>query len=87
MIDGTGFCTDRHVRWQDVREHRNRRKDFLKLHFLVDVRSLLILSFKITSGNMPDAKQVPYLMKLIDFLAAVCADKGYLSRKVCDTIT
>ncbi len=69
-----------------MREHRNRRKDFLKLHFLVDVRSLLILSFKITSGNMPDAKQVPYLMKLIDFLAAVCADKGYLSRKVCDAI-
>ena len=48
---------------------------------------MLILSFKITPGNMSDAKQVPYLMRLIYFLASVCADKAYLSRKVCDIIT
>lgn len=69
-----------------MREDRNRRKDFLKLHFLVDVSSMLILSFKVTPGNMPDVKQVPYLMKLIYFLASVCADKAYISRNACDII-
>jgi hypothetical protein len=35
---------------------------------------------------MPDAKQVPYLMKLIYFLTSICADKTYLSRKVYSII-
>lgn len=47
---------------------------------------MLILSFKITPGNIADIKQVPYLMKLIYFLASICADKAYLSRKVCNII-
>lgn len=47
---------------------------------------MLILSFKITPGNIADVKQVPYLMKLIYSLASICADKAYLSRKVCNII-
>lgn len=47
---------------------------------------MLILSFKITPGNVADIKQVPYLMKLIYFLASISADKAYLSRKVCNII-
>jgi len=37
------------VRWLTVRHGRKkkRRKDFLKLHFIVDCRSLLILAFKV----------------------------------------
>jgi hypothetical protein len=45
-IDATGSIW-RYVRWLTVKHvRRKRRKDFLKLHFIVDCRSLLILSFK-----------------------------------------
>ena len=63
-----------------------RRKDFLKLHFVVDRRSLLILSFKVTPPFKADSKQVEELLKFIGRLGRLCADKAYLSRKICDLI-
>ena len=75
------------MRWLDIRHgKRKRRKDFLKLHFIVDCRSLLILSFKVTSPFKADSKQVEELLKLIGQLGRLCADKAYLSRKICDLI-
>jgi len=66
---------------------RKRRKDFLKLHFIVDVRSLLILSFKVTPPFKSDGKQVEYLLGFLGkSIAILCADKAYLSRKICDLI-
>jgi transposase len=75
------------VRWLDIRHGRKkRRKDFLKLHFIVDCKSLLILSFKITPPFKADSKQVEELLKFITHLGRLCADKAYLSRKICDLI-
>ncbi len=75
------------MRWLTVRHgRRKRRKDFLKLHFIVDVKSLLILSFKVTPPFKADSKQVKELLKFIGMLSRLCADKAYLSRKICDLI-
>jgi hypothetical protein len=75
------------VRWLTVRHGRKkRRKDFLKLHFIVDCRSLLILSFKVTSPFKADSKQVEELLAFIGRLGRLCADKAYFSRKICDLI-
>jgi transposase len=75
------------VRWLTVRHGRKkRRKDFLKLHFIVDCKSLLILSFKVTPPFKADSKQVEELLKFIRDLGRLCADKAYLSRKICDLI-
>jgi transposase len=63
-----------------------KRKDFLKLHFIVDCKSLLILSFKVTPPFKSDGKQVEYLLGLINELGRLCADKAYLSRKVCNLV-
>ena len=65
---------------------RKRRKDFLKLHFIVDVKSLLILSFKVTPPFKSDGKQVEYLLSFINELGRLCGDKAYLSRKICNLI-
>jgi len=65
---------------------RKRRKDFIKLHFIVDVKSLLILSFKVTLPFKSDGKQVEYLLGFIDELGRLCGDKAYLSRKICNLI-
>jgi transposase len=75
------------VRWLSVRHgRRKRRKDFLKLHFIVDCKSLLILSFKVTPPFKADSKQVEELLKFIGSLGRLCADKAYLSRKICNLI-
>ena len=75
------------MRWLTVRHGRKkRRKDFLKLHFIVDCKSLLILSFKVTPPFKADSKQVEELLKFIGSLGRLCADKAYLSRKTCDLI-
>lgn len=64
-----------------------KRKDFLKLHFIVDVSSLLILSFKVTPPFKSDPKQVGYLLSFIkNDLGRLCADKAYLSRKICNLV-
>ena len=75
------------MRWLNVRHGRKkRRKDFLKLHFIVDCDSLLILSFKVTPPFKADSKQVEELLKFIGSLGRLCADKAYLSRKICNLI-
>ena len=85
----------RFVRWLDVRHgkrktrkgRKGKRKDFLKLHFIVDATSLLILSFKVTPPFKSDSKQVEYLLSFIkNDLGRLCADKAYLSRKICNLI-
>jgi transposase len=53
----------------------------------VDVGSLLILSFKVTPPFKSDSKQVEYLLSFIkNHLGRLCADKAYLSRKICDLV-
>ena len=75
------------MRWLAVRHGRKkRRKDFLKLHFIVDCKSLLILSFKVTPPFKADSKQVEELLKFVKDLGRLCADKAYLSRKICNLI-
>ena len=47
------------MRWLTIRHGRKkRRRDFLKLHFIVDCRTLLIPSFKVTPPFKADSKQV-----------------------------
>lgn len=75
------------MRWLDIRHARKkRRKDFLKLHFVVDCRSLLILTFKVTPPFKADSRQVEELLKFIGQIGRLCGDKAYLSRKICDLI-
>jgi transposase len=76
------------VRWLDAgcSRRRKKRKDFLKLHFIVDATSLLILSFKATPPFKSDSKQVDYLLSFIKDLGRLCADKAYLSRKICNMV-
>jgi transposase len=48
---------------------------------------LLILSFKVTSPFKSDSKQVEELLRFIGSIGRLCADKAYLSRKICNLIS
>jgi len=50
------------------------------------VESLLIISFKVTPPFKSDSRQVEELLKFIRELGRLCADKAYLSRKICNLI-
>lgn len=53
----------------------------------MDVSTLLILSFKVTPPFKSDSKQVEYLLSFIkNNLGRLCADKAYLSRKMCNLV-
>jgi transposase len=53
----------------------------------VDVSTLLILPFKVTPPFKSDSKQVEYLLSFIkNDLGRLCADKAYLSRKICNLV-
>jgi len=52
----------------------------------VNVRSLLILSFKVTPPFKSDGRQVEELLRFIRNLGRLCGDKAYLSRKICSLI-
>lgn len=53
---------------------------------MVDCKSLLIIAFKVTPPFKADSKQVEELLKFIGELGRLCADKAYLSRKICDLV-
>ena len=50
------------------------------------MESLLIISFKVTAPFKSDSRQVEELLKFIRELGRLCADKAYLSRKICNLI-
>ena len=50
------------------------------------MESLLIISFKVTPPFKSDSRQVEELLKFIRELGRLCADKAYLSRKICNLI-
>ena len=54
-----------------------------KLHIAINHQGELV-SFCVTKGNVDDRKQVLHLMR--DFKGIVCADKGYVSKKLTQTL-
>jgi transposase len=64
-----------------------KKKSYLKLHIVIALSCLAILSFSITKGTRHDSPVLQRLLKEIpkgfgDF----CLDSAYLSRKMCNRI-
>jgi len=83
--DSTGFSTRRYETWLGLRKGRGVKRGWLKLHVVVALESLAILSLAVTRGTRHDSPLLKRLFKPIprgggDFLA----DSAYLSRGNCD---
>ncbi len=84
-VDASGFSTSRHERWFDHKWGREKSKrQWLKAHICVGVRTNVITAIKVTAGNVHDSLVLP---ELVDRTAQqftvdeVSADKAYLSEK------
>jgi len=82
--DSSGFSTRNSSVWFDIRIRRkNRRKDCIKLHIIVDIDRGYVLDFHITDHKHNDCPVLRKLLRDIKFLKKLVADAGYLSRENC----
>lgn len=82
--DSSGFSTRNSSVWFDIRIRRkNKRKDCVKLHIIVDIDKGYVLDFHITDYKHNDCPILRKLLRDIKFLKKLVADAGYLSRENC----
>jgi hypothetical protein len=82
--DSSGFSTRNSSVWFDIRIRRkNKRRDCIKLHIIVDVQRGYVLDFHITGHKAHDSPVLRKLLRNISFLEKLVADAGYLSRENC----
>jgi transposase len=82
-VDSSGFSTGQFMRWLDVKYGtKEDRRQWLKLHLMVGVKTNIVTSVEVTDGYAHD---YPYFKGLVDRTAdagftmkEVSADKGYL---------
>lgn len=64
-----------------------KKRSYLKLHIVIALSCLAILSFSITKGTRHDSPVLKGLMKHIQKgFGDFCLDSAYLSRKMCNMI-
>lgn len=83
-IDSSGISTDVFTPWVKVKENFKRRKDFKKLHIIVDVDTCMVLGARVTSSNFADIKMFEELVRRTHKelkYSFVSGDKAYNSRE------
>lgn len=82
--DSSGFSITNRSVWFDIRiKAKNKRKDCIKLHIIVDIDRGYVLDFHITNYRKNDCPILKKLLRDIKFLKKLVADAGYLSRENC----
>jgi IS5 family transposase len=82
--DSSGFSTTNRSVWFDIRiKSKNKRRDCIKLHIVVDIDRGYVLDFHITDQRKNDCPILKILLRDIKFLKKLVADAGYLSRENC----
>jgi len=86
--DSTGFRLKKSSTWFDIRvKRKNKRKDHLKLHFVVVHKLGLICSFVVTRAYRNDTSIFQRLIARISLTHfIICGDSGYLSRINCKLV-
>lgn len=89
-VDSSGLKTHRKGAWVVLRFHLpQRRRDFKKIHLLVDLQSKKILHCLITTGRASDAKHLKELLKGCQWtrIDIILGDGGYDTRECFNAIT
>ncbi|MDE2482156.1 MAG: transposase [bacterium] len=89
-VDSSGFTTSTSSTWYDVRFHRTRKRDYIKLHIAVDTATHIVTDAVVTESDGADTAQLPGLirgsMKRVQ-LCDVVADKAYTGKPNYDVLT
>jgi hypothetical protein len=89
-VDSTGFSVSRFVRWYDEKYGRERRRrDWVKLHAMVGVRTNIVTAVELSGANPHDSL---FFQPLLDTTVKnfvphdVSADKAYTSKKIFQAV-
>ena len=87
VVDSSGFSLKTSSKWFDIRiKRKSTKKDYLKLHIVMDVETGIILHFTITDLEGSDSKEFKRLIRDLPRLGKVAGDKAYSSRANCQAV-
>lgn len=80
--DSSGLSTKNSSVWFDIRiKRKNKRRDCIKLHIIIDIEKGYILDYHLTKGTANDCPILKKLLRNINSLLKFVGDSGYLSRE------
>ena len=88
-MDASGLRTARKGGWVVIRfGHKQRKRDYKKLHILVDLETKKILYCTLTNGTAADSPQLPIHLQQTEWIKfeTVLADGGYDTRTCFNSI-
>lgn len=85
--DSSGFRTKDSSRWFDIRiQRKNSRRDYLKLHILIDVETGFVMDFHITDGRAHDSPPGCRMLRRQKEILLFAGDGAYGNRKVTQIV-
>jgi transposase len=86
-VDSSGFSLKTSSKWFDIRiKRKSTKRDYIKLHIVIDVETGIILHFTITNWKGSDSKEFKRLIKDLPRLNKAAGDKAYSSRANCQAV-
>jgi transposase len=86
-VDSSGFRLKTSSKWFDIRiKRKSSKRDYIKLHIVIDVETGIILHFTITDWKGADSKEFIRLIKVLPSLNKATGDKAYSTRANCQTV-
>ena len=86
-MDSSGFSLKTSSKWFDIRiKRKSTKKDYIKLHIVIDVETGIILHFTITDWKGSDPKEFKRLIRDLPRLGKAAGDKAYSSRANCQAV-
>lgn len=80
--DSSGLSTKNSSVWFDIRiKRKNRRRDCIKIHIIIDVDKGYIIDYHVSEGTANDCPILKKLLRNIKEIFKFVADSGYLSRE------
>ncbi len=87
-VDSSGFGTNNSSKWFDIRIQRKiSKREYLKLHIVVDIETGIIHNFTITHGTRNDSPEFERLLRCLPQINKAFGDKAYSSRKNCEIVS
>ena len=86
-VDSSGFSLKTSSKWFDIRiKRKSKKKDYFKLHIVIDLETMIILHFTITDAKSSDSKEFTRLIKDLPSIGKAVGDKAYSSRANCQAV-
>ena len=86
-VDSSGFSLKTSSKWFDIRiTRKSKKKEYIKLHIVIDVDTGIILQYTITDWKGADPSEFKRLINDLPRPGNVVGDQAYSSRATCQAV-